>query len=369
MRLTSLDETDLLMPLYAGMHEEPRFATFLERLKRRTDASYIGLVFRQGEVPIYEATELFAGWNLRERTRAVGVEELFRLDPIPYNSLRPGRVYSAAEFADRDPNPNFKDLRESYQRLVGITDERVVRIAEADRVSAWLVMARTRQCSATDSALLSAIAPHVGVALRSFVIMEQQRLRAAMSAEVLHRSGTGWILFDRQARIIDLDPASGDRIEALTRIRPRIGERLRTIEPQAERALIEAAAGFAREGTCAVRCVTLSHAPRLDALLLKTTVMPAAALSLPVMVALLRLPVAPSLDRAALLSALFDLPRREAELAMALSDGLSIAEAASSLGLSLETIRNYSKRLYAKLGVRGRTDLVRLIQRSSVNLV
>ena len=62
-------------------------------------------------------------------------------------------------------------------------------------------------------------------------------------------------------------------------------------------------------------------------------------------------------------------PRREAELAMALSDGLSIAEAASSLGLSLETVRNYSKRLYAKLGVRGRTDLVRLIQRSSVNLV
>lgn len=368
MRLTSTDETDLLMPLYAGIHEEPRFATFLARLKRRTDADYIGLVCRQGDVPIYEATELFVGWNLRERTRALGIEELFRLDPIPYNGLRPGRVYSAAEFADRDPNPNFKCLRETYRRLVGITDERVVRITAADRVSAWLVMARSRECSAADSALLSAIAPHVGIALGSFVIMERQRLRAAMSGEVLCRSGAGWIVFDREARIIDLDPVIGERIEALTRIRPRIGERLRALEPRAERALVEAAAGFASEPAGAARAVTLSNAPRLDALLLKTDVMPAAALSLPVMVALFRLPVAPSLERAAHLAALFDLPRREAELAMALSDGLSIAEAACSLGISLETARNYSKRLYAKLGARGQADLVRLIQRSSANL-
>jgi len=368
MRLTSHDETDLLMSLHQGVHEEPRFATFLARLKRRTEADYIGLVFRQGDVPIYEATELFVGWDLRERTRELGIEELFHLDPIPYNGLRPGRVYSAAEFAERDPDPNFNRLRETYRRLVGIADERVVRITETDRVSAWLVMARSRECSATDSALLSAIAPHVGIALRSFVMLEQQRQRAALSGEVLRRSGTGWIVFDRQARILDLDPAIGDSIEALTRIRPRVGERLRATEPQAERVLVETAADFARDSTCAARAVTLSNSPRLDALLLKTDVTPAAALSLPVMVALLRLPVAPSLDRAAHLCALFDLPRREAELAAALSDGLSIAEAARSLGLSLETARNYSKRLYAKLGARGQTDLVRLIQRSSATL-
>ena len=366
MRLTSTDETDLLMPLYSGLHEEPRFSSFLGRLRRRTQADYIGLVFRQGEMPMYQSTELFAGRNLRERTWAVGIEELYQADPIPYNDLRPGRVYSAAEFAERDAN--FKRLRETYARLVGIADERVVRITEADRVSVWFVMARARECSAADSALLSALAPHVGIALRSFVIMERQRLQMAMSSEALRRSGSGWIVFDREARIIDLAPGTAERIEALIHIRPRIGERLHASEPGAERSLVQAAADFSHEPAACSRAVTLNRAPRLDALLLRTDVMPAAALSLPVMLALLRLPTESSPERVRHLAAVFDLPRREAELAVALSDGLSIAEAACSLGLSLETTRNYSKRLYAKLGARGQTDLMRLIHRSSAGL-
>ncbi|MEJ2459021.1 MAG: helix-turn-helix transcriptional regulator, partial [Novosphingobium sp.] len=60
----------------------------------------------------------------------------------------------------------------------------------------------------------------------------------------------------------------------------------------------------------------------------------------------------------------FELPRREAELAVALNEGLSIAEAAERMGLTLETARNYSKRLYAKLGVRGQAQLVRLVSDS-----
>ncbi|MFD2136325.1 helix-turn-helix transcriptional regulator [Novosphingobium resinovorum] len=55
---------------------------------------------------------------------------------------------------------------------------------------------------------------------------------------------------------------------------------------------------------------------------------------------------------------------REAQLAIALNEGQSIAEAAENMGLTLETARNYSKRLYAKLGVRGQAELVRLVSDS-----
>ena len=51
----------------------------------------------------------------------------------------------------------------------------------------------------------------------------------------------------------------------------------------------------------------------------------------------------------------------EARLAWSLAQGLSIAEAADAHGLTTETARYYSKRIYAKTGARGQVDLVRNI--------
>ena len=65
---------------------------------------------------------------------------------------------------------------------------------------------------------------------------------------------------------------------------------------------------------------------------------------------------------------LFSLSRSEARLALALSQGKSLAEAATALGFTLETTRNYSKRIYAKTGTRGQADLVRIILASIIAL-
>jgi DNA-binding CsgD family transcriptional regulator len=61
------------------------------------------------------------------------------------------------------------------------------------------------------------------------------------------------------------------------------------------------------------------------------------------------------------LMALHGLSRMEARLAWALCQGSSLNEAAEELGLTRETARNYSKRIYTKVGARGQADLVRLI--------
>jgi DNA-binding CsgD family transcriptional regulator len=47
---------------------------------------------------------------------------------------------------------------------------------------------------------------------------------------------------------------------------------------------------------------------------------------------------------------------------------MSIAEAAAELGLSVESARTYSKRIYAKTGARGQADLVRFVHRSVLTL-
>ena len=143
---------------------------------------------------------------------------------------------------------------------------------------------------------------------------------------------------------------------------------LRLPDPAAERELAQAAARFAQDPAAAPQALELSAEPRVEAVLLPNGSQPAAASSLPVVQVLCRLPRPRGGMGAALLAQLSGLPRREAELALRLSQGRSIAEAAQDMGLTLETARNYSKRIYAQLGLRGQAELVRYVFESGAIL-
>ena len=73
-------------------------------------------------------------------------------------------------------------------------------------------------------------------------------------------------------------------------------------------------------------------------------------------------------DRCDQLVDLFGLLPSEARLAWLLAQATSIAEAAAALGLTIETARNYSKKIYAKTGARGQADLVRIVMTSVLAL-
>ena len=368
MSLTSRDETDLLLPLYQGVHEEPRFATFLERLRRRTGADHVALAIRKENSPVSNASIFFAGMNLHEKARELGIEEFYTLEGVHHSSLRPYRVYSVSDFVDHDPEYKAKRAR-SVGRL-GIADERVVRVSEQNGISAWLILARGKECSAADSALLSNLAPYVATALQSLNLMEKQRIEAALSTEGLGRSGVGWILFDEEARVLAVERGTGQRLAASIGSKPSIGERLRDIGLEAGRILSDSARQLTENPDAEPSVVVLSEEPRVDALLVsaRTKSDSAALVPVPAMIAFCRFARDETPERSDRFARLFDLPQREAELAIALSDGLSIAEAARAMGLTIETARNYSKRLYAKLDVRGQAELVRLVYESSAAL-
>jgi len=65
-----------------------------------------------------------------------------------------------------------------------------------------------------------------------------------------------------------------------------------------------------------------------------------------------------------LIATLFDLSPSEANLAALLTQGLTLAEAARETGLTESTVRSYSKKIFAKVGVGRQAELVRLILRS-----
>jgi DNA-binding CsgD family transcriptional regulator len=354
MALTSIDETDLLLPLIAGIADAAQFREFLERLRRRSDAQYVSIVTRLGDGVHAEMTDFHAGRELPSEARERDPFEMHTLERLHYDQLRPGRVYSVSEFVDHDPV--FRAERIAKMSRLGIADERVVRLPGVMGTDAWLILARAKPCEAADSALLSSLAPYVGAALRSYVMLEDHRIRASFSTQGMARSATAWMAFDREARLYGIDPRLDVWIRANLGYTPRVGERLRDLGVHAERELAAAALEFVSDIPPPPRAMMLHEAPRLEALLTATSELPR-----PSMLALCRLPNARTSASAERLAQLFGLPPREAELAIALNEGLSIAEAASRMGLTLETARNYSKRLYAKLGVRGLPELVRLV--------
>lgn len=337
MALTSTDETDLLLPLYGGVADRAPFAVFLNRLARRT-----GTI---GAALLYRATDPLAG---PARDFAVGraLPPGLAMDASALTSLRPGRSYALDEMPDwGEPCA-----------AAGIADLRIVRLANLRWGAGWLVVLGERPCTAADSALLTSLAPYAVQALAAFADATARAAADALHAAGLERSASGWIAFDAEARVI----ASGGSGPLVA----RPGQRLAGLTPQVDARLAQAAQRFSA-GSGPAEAVILSQSPRIEAVLLPP------ARNVPpgvVMIAQLRRPAPAAPERAALLAALFALPPREAELAVALADGLSIKEAANALALTEETARNYSKKLYARLGVRGQAELVALVLRSGANL-
>lgn len=74
----------------------------------------------------------------------------------------------------------------------------------------------------------------------------------------------------------------------------------------------------------------------------------------------------PASPTAELLTGLFDLTASEAKVARGVSEGRSVDEIATALGLSRETVRFYLKGVFAKTGVSRQIDLVALLSSTAL---
>jgi len=362
--LTHADETDLLIPLHDATLGDRRFPAFLERLRRRTRALHVGLriIGRDGgEVRFH------AGLDLIAAARTHGLGEATVIDRLPFDRMRAGRVYTTGDFVDA-----AGAQRDSYRALadaIGIADERMIRITGDAHGNGWLVLTRTTPCDASDSALLSALHPHLAVALRCFAAQAHDATARALTRAALGGARTGTIGFDAQGRVVMACDTATAGLRAATGRPPVPGQPLAGIAPATVRRIAVAAQQFASPAADpAAQAVVLQESPPVEALLLPGRSFAAAGCPAPAMVALCRFPPAPAADRARHVADLYGLPPRMAELALLISSGLAIAEAAAALGLTESTARNYSKQIYAKLGLRGQAELTALICNGAAGL-
>ncbi|AHE54227.1 helix-turn-helix transcriptional regulator [Sphingomonas sanxanigenens] len=347
MALSRTDENELLTALHEGMHDQPLWQTFLLRLRARTRADYASLIFRQGDAPMHRATQLFAGRDVR--AEAERLAELATLDPIRYDRLRPGRVYSPEEMID-PADMRHDRFRREYMERIGVRYGRFMRVTEPGGSSLWVVISRQKEdFGAADAALVGSLAPHLGIALRNFLALEQARFRINVAEDALRRAGIGWRALDGDGRVLAGSGAEG------------VGRRLHVGSVEADRAVTRAAHAFAAHADHPPEAIDLDTDDGARIIAVPVPEQPLAALALPALVALSRSqpPIGP--HHVPLLAKLHGLAIGEARLALLLADGHSLAEAAPMLGLTIETARNYSKRLYAKTATRGQADLVRLV--------
>jgi len=357
MRVISVGEGNLLTALYEGMFEQPMWNRFLSGLAAQTVSSYTGLVFRPADSD--EIVELSAGAKLPSQLRQLFFERFGR-DPLPHRKMREGRVYALEEIVDA-ADPIQRALVDDILTPGDMRDLRSVRIAEPGGVEAWLTIAGKRDFRAADTALIANLVPHVRIALRSFIALEKERFHSSVASHAFGRLNFGWITLDAGCRIIDMTPNMEPLFQRTGILRRGRYDRLVPASPSVDREVTALVKEFAQGTGGQPKAINLSRDPWMD-ILVKPVQRPTLSGTLtPVAIAYVSGDRQSQADRHEQLVSLFGLLPSEARLAWQLAQGTSISEAAGMVGITEETARSYSKKIYAKTGARGQPELVRIV--------
>lgn len=358
----------LILALIDGAFETPLWSTFLEQLLRRTDAGYASLVFRPPGLAPNTVYHLFTGERFPPAVQQLYRESFYKRDPTPYHQMREGRVYSLDELLKPgDP------ARDSYVREMlspsGMNALRMMRVVEATGVNAWLSITRRHgDFTETDDALLRSIAPYLRSVLRGFVALEQERVNALLSGEAIQRLNFGWIMLDADGRVLDSDAQAKTILGKSDALRLTPKGLLTARSRSLNREIAATIKLLATDTNARPRAMIIHEDPWLDMLLVRANRSSMSAKSAPTVIAYVHGDNWLSADRCEQIAELFGLLPSEARLALALGRGMSIADAAMDLGLTVETARTYTKKIYAKMGARGQPDLVRFLHRSILGI-
>lgn len=358
---------DLLRSLLDGSFEDPAWSTFLEKLRQTTAADYASLIFRPPGLAS-GVVHLFSGAQT-----SIVVQQLYRAnfdahDPTPYHSMIDGCVYSLNELLHRDDTAH----EAFYKQIVvpgGMSELRTVRTVEASGVDVWLTITRREgDFRERDKAILTQIIPYLRGVLRTYIALERERVNGVLAGEVIRRLNCGWIALDAEGKVLETDARGEQFLNDSAVLSRNTKGYLSASKSESGEKIVDVVRELTSTPGSRARCIILSRDPWIDMLMVPADHASHSAKSVPAVIAYVQGDVVSSVEPCEQLCLLFKLSLNEAKLALALARGLSIAEAAKALDLTLETTRTYSKKIYAKVGARGQSDLVRIINRSLLRI-
>lgn len=366
MRVPNLGETELLVPLHDGMFEKPMWDTFLKRLKLAAGCDIATLLIHAPDSA--SAIQLSAGASPPPPgLRNLFAEKFGKAEPLQSRAMRDGRVYSLQELLE-----SGTDEQRAFARDVlepdGLADMRSVRLGDPSGLYAWLVLSSREPISPSVGALMTALVPHLRVALRVLARLETERARASMNAGAFSHIDFGWIAVDRRCHVVEMDEQAERFLSRTAALKQGPYGRLTPSAPAIDRELTALVKEFAASPDARPRAVNLSQDPWIDILVSPVRVASLSAGGKAVAVIYFRGDQSSSADRCQQLVDVFKLTQSEARFAWSLAQGISIGDAAEKHGLTIESARNYSKKIYGKTGAKGQVDFMRRVLTSVVAL-
>ena len=318
--------------LYEGVFATPPWQGFLRVLLARTgaDRCYFRVVSDQPCAIALRAT----AHGLQDGGGDVTAQELEALGG-PASSLRPNRVYALEELFEFDCT-DARMRQQEKLRDARIGDARFIRITGRKSV-VWVILLHERPVfGAADSALLTNLAASVAGVVEQWATLSKLHLRVAAAEGALERLGISQAVLDADGQIFTCDHVWKAHVTAPS-VPMRVGERSVRVRSNLANA---------------PDIVEIEEAP----ILLRRADEGSATIA-----AIRRDGVELPKSAAGVLMTQHGLTQREAALTVLLCRGVSLTDAAAELHLTLETARNYSKRVFAKTGTRGQGDLIRSI--------
>lgn len=351
-----IDDDSLLQSLYEGMLETPLWSGFLDQLLAKTSAHRVALVFRPADED--RVVELFAGRPISNNVGNLAHHKALQ-DPAPFRNMRPNRAYSWEELFD--PINSQTDRSEQGDIPKRLESMRSIRVTEPSGLDLWLSCSGGDTIGSATGALLTSLAPHLQVALRSFAALERERFRSSVTGQAFDRLKMGWLSLDASCGIIDATENLEQLFQWGTLLRRGRYNRLVLQSPIIDRQLTALLKQFSSNPEARPQAFNLSKDPWVEMLVTPAQRQNFSGNKRPVAIVYVSGDRRSQADRCDQLVDLFGLLPSEARLAWMLAQATSISEAAQALGLTVETARNYSKKIYAKTGARGHAELVRII--------
>lgn len=351
MSLSSSDPSHLILPLFEGLFETPLWGRFLHGLHRRTGAQRVCVLIGDA---VSAAPPTLLRHVARDSDAVRDDDDRRALEALSPSSLRPNRIYALEELLDFGDTAR-RAAQDAALAQAGVGDGRFMRVTARTGATMQLALLHARGVfEAADSAMLATLAPAISAALDLRDKVARLQMRTAAAEDGLALLGIGQAVLDAQGSLIVSDAQASTLASAL--FGPE-GQRR-----PADEALRQASAALCEADLSERRLVRADATGAHYALLRPMPPGSGSEMHHAAAIAAVRVDRNSDDQQAArTLQAGTDLSSKEAALAIAICRGQSVADAAHALGLTLETARNYTKRIYSKLALTGQADLVRYV--------
>jgi DNA-binding CsgD family transcriptional regulator len=366
----------LISLLYAGTIDSSPFQEFLEALREHLSCDFAAFTIR----PAYKgATPLIvmAGDETADfSSRLPSPDEhatLAHLDPLAAALRHPGDIYTLDEVIDWRV---YSDT-EFYRQIIAPYQIRYQIGMCFAEPSGWkcniglMNKEERKPFDHHERAALQRFTPHLEAALAIFARLRRAESDKVLFRETLDRLSIGTFLLDGAERVVEMNEAARALLSSNEELRFEDGRLALKHYSQSKdlRLITRAACGAVVRGNRAAPCfplaIELASGRKLSVLVRAVNRSEGFVHFLsPKAIVYMSEPGKVNAVPEAVISRLLGLTAAESSVVRLLSAGMDIVGAAEELDITVNTVRTYTKRIFAKVGVSRQTELVQLVLQS-----